>query len=216
MKNNILISVGVVLILIIAFQSYHLTQLSRQVNELSKVRPDADSDSQPLAQLQPPSTNKPGKSDPNSLFNFHRFDDDNWNPFEEIQRMQNEMNKMLGDFRSQFRSTPGGSDPFQGFNFSPSVDLREEGDRYVVVADIPNSDESNINVTLENNRLVISAETKGQQKMDPGKNSGLMLRSERFAGRFKRVIDLPSPVDGDKMKTDYKNGVLTVTIPKMK
>lgn len=212
MKNNILISVGVVLILIIAFQSYHLTRLSKQVSELSK----GNTDSQSLAQLQPPSSSKPTQTDPNSLFNFRRFDDDNWNPFEEMQRMQNEMNRMLGDFRSQFRATPGGSDPFQGFSFSPSVDLREDGDNYVVVADIPNADESNINVKLQDNRLIISAETKGQQKTDPAKNSGQVLRSERFAGRFQRVIDLPSPVDGDKMKTDYKDGVLTVTIPKRK
>jgi len=210
MKNNILISVGVVLILIIAFQSYHLLRLSRQVNELSK----GDSGPSPLAQLQSPSApSNPGQNNPNSL--FHGFDN-SWNPFEEMQRMQNEMNQMLGNFRSQFRSVPGGSDPFQGFSFSPSVDLREDGDQYVVVADIPNSDESNINVKLEDNRLIISAETKGQQKTDPGKNSGQVLRSERFAGRFERMIDLPSPVDGDKMKTDYKNGVLTVTIPKKK
>lgn len=210
MKNNILISVGVVLILIIAYQSYHLTKLSKQVNELSR----GNTETSPLAQLQPPSSSNPKQADPNSLFDFRRFDDDNWNPFQEIQRMQNEMNKMMGDFRAQFRGAPGGADPFQGFSFSPSVDLREEDDRYVVVADIPNSDESNINVKLQDNRLVISAATKGKRKADPGKNS--MLRNERFAGRFERVIDLPSPVDGDRMKTDYKDGVLTVTLPKRK
>jgi HSP20 family protein len=210
MKNNVLISIGIVLILIIAFQSYHLTRLSKQVNELTK----GNGGSQPMAQLQPPSASKPKQTDPHSF--FKQFDDDNWNPFKEMQRMQNEMNQMLGDFRSQFRSAPGGDDPSQGFSVSPSVDLRDEGDHYVAMADIPNSDESNINVKLQGNRLIISAETKGQHKAGPGKSGGLVLRSERFAGRFKRVIDLPAPVEADKMKTDYKDGVLTVTIPKKK
>jgi HSP20 family protein len=217
MKNNILISVGIVLILIIAFQSYHLTKLSKQVSELSRGKADAQ---QPMARLQPPASHKPKskpkQTDPNSPFGFQQFNNDKWNPFADMQRMQNEMNRMLGDFRSQFRSAPGGSDPFQGFSISPSVDLRDEGDHYVAVADIPNSDESNINVKLQGNRLIISAETKGQKKTDPGKSGGHVLRSERFAGRFERVINLPSPVEADKMKTDYKDGVLTVTIPKRK
>ncbi|MFN3409626.1 MAG: Hsp20/alpha crystallin family protein, partial [Limisphaerales bacterium] len=67
-----------------------------------------------------------------------------------------------------------------------------------------------IEVTLHEGALNIAGERKAEQKVEEG---GLH-RSERFFGRFQRTITLPAPVAVDKVKADYKDGILTVTLPK--
>ncbi len=187
--KTILIIIGIVLLLVIGVQSYYTYKLSQQVQRLSASKSITTTQSQPL-----------------SSFNWQT---DKWNPFEEFQKMQNEMNSIFGQFHSHLNNTP--SAIFKGFNFHPTIDLKEEKDRFIVKADIPGADESSINVTVENQQLKISAKT---HKTHEEKSGADILRSERFIGQFERVITLPSAVNTAKMTTQYENGVLTVTIPK--
>jgi len=205
MNNKILISIGVILLLVIAAQAYYTYNLSRQVAGLQGGQESLLQ--QPAQPLPPQGT--PGM--PGPFQDLDPFKDD-WNPFEEMQRMQNEMNKIFGDMRSQLQQHPNFDNLNRNFTFAPSVDIKDKQDHYVVTVDIPGADESNIQVKLENNQLNISATTQKSTAQD--KDGKDMLRSERFYGEFKRSITLPSDVVAEKMQTDYRDGVLTITIPK--
>ncbi|WP_455208625.1 Hsp20/alpha crystallin family protein [Kaarinaea lacus] len=210
MNNKVMISIGAILVLVIAAQAYYTYYLSRQVQSLQgqhvvEVPPPSSTPPDPLPQVLPRLPEPFRDLDPLR---------DDWNPFEEMQRMQNEMNKIFGDMRSQLQQHPDLDGLNRNFTFAPNVDVKEEKERYVVTVDIPGADESNIGVTLEGNQLQISATTQKSTAQENKNNGGDMLRSERFYGQFKRTITLPSPVVAEKMHTDYKNGVLTITVPK--
>lgn len=94
--------------------------------------------------------------------------------------------------------------------FTPSMDLKEEPDQYVVAFDLPGADKSKIDVQIDGRQLTVSGVTneKVEQK------TGRVLYVERREGQFERSITLPGPVTSAEMKARYKNGVLTVTIRK--
>jgi len=94
--------------------------------------------------------------------------------------------------------------------WSPSVDISETEDKYEVKAELPGLDKKEINVAVENNVLRLSGERKHEEKKDD-KN---YHRIERFYGKFERTFRLPERVQAENIKAHYKNGVLTVEIPK--
>lgn len=95
-------------------------------------------------------------------------------------------------------------------NISPSVDVIEEEDRVVLKADMPGMEKDNVRVVVHDGLL--SIEGKREEKHEE-KHRGYQ-RSERFMGSFQRSFNLPVWADGSRVSADYKNGVLTVTIPK--
>ena len=200
MKQKVFTIVGLLLVVVVIAQSVILYRMSDKVSRLAQA---------------PQVTNQVPDNPANKSFRPKHpalsLNDKDWNPFEEMQRMQNEMNKMFGDMRSNFYRTPGLDNIFKSFSFSPTLDMQEEDDKFVIKVDIPGSDASNINVKVDDQQLTISASTK---KSSNDKDKGNVFRSERFMGQFQRRIELPAPVQADKMKTDYKDGVLTITIPK--
>lgn len=199
MTSKKTIAVGTVLFAVIGVQGYYLYHLSQRVNQMNPT-PVASVDSHaPTVQNSP-------TPDP---FNFSTTM--NWDPFKDIQQMENEMNKVFGNMRSHMQMTPGFGKLNDNFTFSPDVDVKEVGNNIVVTADIPGSDEANIAVKVENQQLVIDASTK---KSTQQKDKDTLFRSERFIGQFERSIPLPDPVIASKMHTDYKDGVLTITLPK--
>jgi len=200
MKQKVLISLGVLLFGIVIVQGVFLYRMSDQVNKLAQA---------PEVATQMPDNPLNKQAQPKKPFDT--WNDNNWNPFEEMQRMQNEMNKIFGDMRSNFYSSPGLGKMFKSFNFSPTLDMREENDRFIIKVDLPGADESKINVKIDDQQLTVSATTN---KSNDEKNTGHTFRSERFMGQFERSVTLPAPVLADKMKTDYKDGVLTITVPK--
>ena len=201
MKEKVLVGLGAVLLLIVAIQSVFLYRMSGQLGRISQHTESNISltDKPSGSQIVPPGAQvfpDKGKS---------------WNPFEEMQRMQNEMNKIFGDMRSNLYLRPDFDSMLKPFSFSPTLDIREDADQFVIKVDIPGSDESNINVRIDDQRLTISATTK---KSNESKDHGSMFRSERFKGQFERSVDLPAPVLAEKMKTEYKDGVLIIIVPK--
>lgn len=94
--------------------------------------------------------------------------------------------------------------------WSPAVDIYETENELVLKADLPEVDPKNVAIQLENGTLTL----KGERKFEEQKNGKGFHRIERSYGSFVRAFSLPETVDGDKVKADYKNGVLTVTLPK--
>ncbi len=128
-----------------------------------------------------------------------------WDPFDEIRRMQNYMEQM-------FRTFPALESHFENDTFSPLTDVMEEDDKVTVTTDLPGVDRENVELSLKDNVLVISA-GKGQEEKDEKEG---YLRKERSFMRYYREIPLPDGVTEEGTSAQLKNGVLTVTLPKTK
>ena len=98
-----------------------------------------------------------------------------------------------------------------GTGFVPAVEVSEKEDEIVVRAEIPGLDTKDLDVTIENNYLVI----KGEKKREKKEEKENFVHMECSYGSFYRTIPLTSEVDKDKIKAKYKKGVLTITLPKV-
>lgn len=131
-------------------------------------------------------------------------------PFQSFKQMEQEMDELVNRAFTNFGSGAGITLPFGGLGSVPDMDLREEGNGYVIRLDMPGIETGSINVKVEENQLTIS----GTRTEDAEQNAGSMLRKERHVGSFTRSMSLPQAVDPDSLKTDYEDGVLTVHIQK--
>jgi HSP20 family protein len=95
--------------------------------------------------------------------------------------------------------------------WSPAVDIRETENALIVKADLPEVDEKAIDIRIENGTLSLKGERKFET--DPTGKGGYH-RIERSYGAFARSFSLPDSVDPEKVQAEFKNGVLTVTLPK--
>lgn len=144
---------------------------------------------------------------------FNRFDREEWDPFEEMRHMREQMDSLFDDSFGRFSLTPKGRAGAHAFAFSPNLDLQEKDDRFVARMDIPGADKNNLSVKLEDRELTVSGQISESSEKKDGQQ---VLRKERRSGSFRRSILLPGPVEADKLEARYENGVLTITIPKAK
>ncbi len=137
--------------------------------------------------------------------------------FQDFQRLQADMNKVFENFHKQFFSDMKMEqipmDLDNGFSMSVKTDVIDRGDHYEIKADLPGIEQKAIHVKVKDNILSIEAKT---EKSKEDKKGDKIIKQERFVGSFYRAMSLPNDADSDKMTTDYKNGVLTITIPKKK
>ena len=125
-------------------------------------------------------------------------------PFREFAAMQDRMNRLFGNIYLRDEDTG-----FRG-TWVPPVDIYETaGHDLVVRAELPGMSREDIEVTVENGTLVL----KGEKKFDPDVKEEHYRRVERAYGTFHRSFTLPNTVDTSRVGADYKNGVLTVTLP---
>ena len=92
----------------------------------------------------------------------------------------------------------------------PAVDVFEDKDAVKIVAELPGVKPEDVKLSLENNLLTI----RGEKKQEAEERSERVHRYERSYGSFERAFVLPSTVDGEKISAEYRNGVLTVSVPK--
>ena len=118
--------------------------------------------------------------------------------------MQEQVNRLFDT------SFPGRSDNSALTTWAPAVDIYETENELVVKADLPDINEKDLDVRIENNTLTIRGERKFEKKV----NEDNYLRVERTYGSFSRSFSLPNTVNSEAIKADYKNGVLTVELPK--
>ncbi len=125
-----------------------------------------------------------------------------FDPFEEIRRMHERLNKIFEEFeRIGPRTIAVETFP---------IDVIDEGDNIKVIADLPGFNKEDIEVWIEDGDLVIKAVRK-EEKEEKAEN---YLRRERRFGEVYRKITLPVEVDVNKIKATYNNGVLEIVIPK--
>jgi HSP20 family protein len=129
----------------------------------------------------------------------------NWDPFDEIRRMQEYMGQMMKAF-------PALDNRYVSDTFSPLADVAEEDNKVIVTTDLPGIDKENVELNLKDNLLVISA---GKGKEEETEKEGY-IRKERSFMRYYREIPLPEGVTEEGATAQLKNGVLTVTVPKTK
>ena len=190
MKKPLAIILGLVLLAILGGQTYMIYRLHQKLNQFPQSS---------WPEMTPPLAKTPPKDD--------LFGNGDWDPYREMQRMQNEMERVFGDAFSRFHINQG----FDAFTKLPALDLKEEADRYIVKMDVPGGDASSLRVKLEGRQLSVSMKTERRQDNETDRN---YQRRERFLGTFQRTLALPGPVKESAMTSDYKDGVLTLIILK--
>jgi len=126
-----------------------------------------------------------------------------WNPFMELDEIQHRLNRLLVD-----RPAKTGDGGFA--DFLPAVDIQETETEFIVKADLPDVKKEEIKIQMHNGVLAIEGERK-QEKEEKGKR---FHKIEREYGRFIRRFELPTDVDAEKVRAEFKNGVLNVIVPK--
>ncbi|HET6142970.1 MAG TPA: Hsp20/alpha crystallin family protein [Candidatus Acidoferrales bacterium] len=125
-------------------------------------------------------------------------------PFRGLSNLQNQFNKIFNDsFRNQAEESALTT-------WAPAVDIYETPNELVVKADLPDVNEKDIDVRVENNLLTI----RGERKFEKSVSEENYLRVERTYGSFSRSFSLPNMVNAEAIGAGYNNGVLTVTLPK--
>lgn len=106
----------------------------------------------------------------------------------------------------------GGARQAQLFTgWTPALDLYQNSDNVVAVVELPGMRKDDIEISLHDGTLTIGGERK---KAQPDGNGESATRTERFTGKFRRSVTLPTRVDANKVNAAYKDGILTVTLPK--
>jgi len=132
-------------------------------------------------------------------------------PFMALQR---EMNRLFQEFNTGFDSAPWSASGGEGElgNWIPRVNVSDNEKEVTVTAELPGMAEKDIDVSLTKNTLTI----KGEKKSESEEKDKNLFRRERVYGSFLREIELPSEVETDKVEAQFKNGVLSVKLPKSK
>jgi HSP20 family protein len=129
-----------------------------------------------------------------------------WEPVRELNTIQSEMNRLFNSFFDSPTPTDGRSPR----RWIPAMDLSESEQEFVLRADLPGLDESDVNIELEDNVLTVSGERASEHEE---RKEGY-YRVERASGKFSRSLTLPEGVDPEKINASFEKGVLEVHIPK--
>jgi len=130
-----------------------------------------------------------------------------WNPWNEMVSMRDRFNRLFDD--GLFPTSRG--EESLGLNaWNPSVDIYENDDDIVIKAEIPGVEKDNIHVDLKGRVLTLKGERKNENEVKEDR----FYRREMSYGRFERAFTLPGEVDPEKVKADFKDGVLKVEVPK--
>ncbi len=132
----------------------------------------------------------------------------NWDLFREMDNLRREIDEAFRGFGSGRGLDPVFL-PGLGTGRYPQVNLSEDQDNLYVEALVPGLEAKDIELTVMRGMLTLSGERKASE--GPKKT---WHRNERGAGKFLRTVELPVEVAADKVKAEYKNGVLTVALPK--
>lgn len=130
-----------------------------------------------------------------------------WDPFRELEEVSDRLNRM---FARPAARTSNGKETMIVADWTPSVDISETESEYQIKAEIPDVKKEDVKVTVEDGVLTIQGERK-QEKEEKGKK---FHRIERSYGSFVRTFSLPDVIEEEKVKAEFKDGVLNLHLPK--
>jgi HSP20 family protein len=129
-----------------------------------------------------------------------------WDPFRELEEVSDRLNRMFA--RPATRTN--GKETMTVADWAPTVDISETDGEYQIKAEIPDVKKEDVKGTVEDGVLTIQGERK-QEKEEKGKR---YHRIERSYGSFVRSFSLPDVIDEEKVKAEFKDGVLSLHLPK--
>ena len=127
-----------------------------------------------------------------------------WDPWTDMQRMQAQIDRAFGRYFDAWQVAAPGD--------AAQISLKQQADDYVVKATIPGAREGDIKVDLDGRLLSISSQIKSSEKQTA--KNGAVGSAATYSSAFEEAFTLPGPVNDAGMKSTFKDGVLTVTIPK--
>jgi HSP20 family protein len=130
---------------------------------------------------------------------------DLYDPWASLRSLQDEINDLFN--LDRFPSTTG---LFDRRSSSPAIDVIEGANDLTVTCELPGMDQNDIDVSIASNVLTI----KGTKRDDREEKKEKFYRKESWSGSFQRTLPLPGTVDIDKINADFKDGILTVKLPK--
>jgi HSP20 family protein len=130
-----------------------------------------------------------------------------WEPARELTSIQRNIDRLFGSFFDSPTGTVYGGGARRWY---PAVDLVEDGDHYVLRADLPGLSEDDVKVEVEDGILTVS----GERRSESEESKGGYYRLERAAGSFARSLRLPEGVDASSIEARFDKGVLEVRVPK--
>ncbi|SLY10265.1 Hsp20/alpha crystallin family protein [Klebsiella pneumoniae] len=128
-----------------------------------------------------------------------------WNWFKNEQQEQ----QTASSLPVQRNDLPAASADWSGM-LKPALDIQETDKQYKITLEVPGVEEKDIQITLDNDVLMV----RGEKRQEQEKKEGGFHRVERSYGSFQRALNLPDDANQDSIKASFKNGVLTVTIDK--
>lgn len=129
-----------------------------------------------------------------------------WDPFRDLSIMQERMNRMFEDAGRGWR----GDEPSSTTSWSPAVDIYETETELIVQAELPGVEQKDITLNLEKNVLTV----RGERRFEKETKRENYHRIERSYGAFSRSFSIPAIVDEEKIRADYKDGILKIALPK--
>ncbi|HHD82001.1 MAG TPA: Hsp20/alpha crystallin family protein [Campylobacterales bacterium] len=134
--------------------------------------------------------------------------------FQHFETLKKDMDKVFERFNKEmFKDMKIDMHFPKGFSSSPSTDLVDKGEAYELTMDLAGMDEKSIKIEIEGNYLNVVAKS---EKRKEKKENDKVIHEERQVGMVQRGMTLPKDADADAYKSEYKNGVLTILIPKKK
>lgn len=130
-----------------------------------------------------------------------------WDPFKELEEVSDRLGAFFG--RTPVR-TEKGKEAMTLADWAPLVDITEDEKEYLIQAELPDVKRDDVKVTVENGILTMT----GERRMEKEEKDRKYHRIERAYGTFMRSFTLPEGTDGGKVAAEFKDGMLTVRLPK--
>jgi HSP20 family protein len=128
-----------------------------------------------------------------------------WEPFREVGDIQHEVNRLFDSFFGRPAMVPAAERAWM-----PLCDMHETKDDLYATLEVPGVREKDIQVAITGDLLTV----KGERKWEKELKDDSVYRVERIYGKFERTVPLPVPVQADKVKASYRDGVLEIKLPK--
>ncbi|MBW4567687.1 MAG: Hsp20/alpha crystallin family protein [Tolypothrix carrinoi HA7290-LM1] len=125
-----------------------------------------------------------------------------WQPFQEMETLRHQMDKMFDELAGYNREVTK--------TWSPAVELEDTNDQLILRAEVPGLEGKDLDIQVAREAVSIAGETRYENKAE---ERGY-LRSEFRYGKFQRTIPLPAAIKNDQVQAEFKNGILTLTMPK--